>query len=360
MSQPQQPQFDPTLVATYRQLRMLMINPNTPIEQRVRLVQSGFRMDGYGAFVGDAGIIFDAKGQPSQGALVPPRVHYERMKQLQPVRASAPQGPAAQQALETIQQAVTESRDTKNNTWRGQIVYPFQQHPDRETIYLCFPAIVAGAPGALGGIESHRWPSRLTNTTGFKLFPANVATWLYNTTTPLGQMCIDQNHSSRETGLKKWQVFHMTVMIGSCIFYELPPDPTLNPTQGTRGVLFFSVPQAPGRLLLKAFINQPCSPALTRDGQPTGPTLKQLLKQSLGQRQGDDDVDEKPTLIKTEKRGISALVPLGDDRKMMRIVPVLVRRDNYAYLLVDEATNKAAAVDPFDIPKVRTQAEKEG
>ncbi|KAG8786658.1 Cytoplasmic glyoxalase II [Ceratobasidium sp. 428] len=44
----------------------------------------------------------------------------------------------------------------------------------------------------------------------------------------------------------------------------------------------------------------------------------------------------------------------------MRVVPVPVRSDNYAYLLIDEATKQAAAVDPFDVPKVRAQAEKEG
>lgn len=44
----------------------------------------------------------------------------------------------------------------------------------------------------------------------------------------------------------------------------------------------------------------------------------------------------------------------------MRVVPVPVRSDNYAYLLIDEATKKAAAVDPYDVPKVKAQAEKEG
>ncbi|KAH7341333.1 Metallo-hydrolase/oxidoreductase [Rhizoctonia solani] len=44
----------------------------------------------------------------------------------------------------------------------------------------------------------------------------------------------------------------------------------------------------------------------------------------------------------------------------MRIVTVPVRRDNYAYLLIDELTNKAAAVDPFDVPKVQAQAMEEG
>ncbi|KAI6036843.1 beta-lactamase-like protein [Pisolithus microcarpus] len=44
----------------------------------------------------------------------------------------------------------------------------------------------------------------------------------------------------------------------------------------------------------------------------------------------------------------------------MKIVPVPVREDNYAYLLVDEPTNKAAAVDPYDVPKVQAAANQLG
>ncbi|KAJ7702345.1 hydroxyacylglutathione hydrolase [Mycena rosella] len=33
----------------------------------------------------------------------------------------------------------------------------------------------------------------------------------------------------------------------------------------------------------------------------------------------------------------------------MKIVAVPVRQDNYSYLLIDEATNQAAAVDPYDV-----------
>ncbi|KDQ19494.1 hypothetical protein BOTBODRAFT_28070 [Botryobasidium botryosum FD-172 SS1] len=44
----------------------------------------------------------------------------------------------------------------------------------------------------------------------------------------------------------------------------------------------------------------------------------------------------------------------------MRVVPVPVRSDNYAYLLIDENTNKAAVVDPFDVSKVKAAAVKEG
>jgi len=44
----------------------------------------------------------------------------------------------------------------------------------------------------------------------------------------------------------------------------------------------------------------------------------------------------------------------------MRVVPVPVRDDNYAYLLIDEPSHKAAAVDPYDVPKVTAAAEKLG
>lgn len=44
----------------------------------------------------------------------------------------------------------------------------------------------------------------------------------------------------------------------------------------------------------------------------------------------------------------------------MKVVPVPVRDDNYAYLLIDDASGKAAAVDPYDVPKVKAAAEKAG
>ncbi|CAL1704314.1 unnamed protein product [Somion occarium] len=44
----------------------------------------------------------------------------------------------------------------------------------------------------------------------------------------------------------------------------------------------------------------------------------------------------------------------------MKIIPVPVRSDNYAYLLVDEAAKQAAAIDPYDVPKVRAAALKAG
>ncbi|KAF9228663.1 Metallo-hydrolase/oxidoreductase [Gyrodon lividus] len=44
----------------------------------------------------------------------------------------------------------------------------------------------------------------------------------------------------------------------------------------------------------------------------------------------------------------------------MKVVPIPVRQDNYAYLLIDEPSNKAAAIDPYDVPKVRATAEQLG
>ncbi|KAI9465984.1 Metallo-hydrolase/oxidoreductase [Lactarius psammicola] len=44
----------------------------------------------------------------------------------------------------------------------------------------------------------------------------------------------------------------------------------------------------------------------------------------------------------------------------MRVVPVPVRKDNYAYLLVDDTVNEAAAVDSYTPSKVKAAAEQLG
>jgi hypothetical protein len=44
-------------------------------------------------------------------------------------------------------------------------------------------------------------------------------------------------------------------------------------------------------------------------------------------------------------------------RTTMKVIPVPVRSDNYAYLLVDEESKSAAAVDPYDLPKVVSSAQ---
>ena len=44
----------------------------------------------------------------------------------------------------------------------------------------------------------------------------------------------------------------------------------------------------------------------------------------------------------------------------MKVVPVPVRDDNYAYLLIDDKSNKAAAIDPYDVRKITAAAEHAG
>ena len=44
----------------------------------------------------------------------------------------------------------------------------------------------------------------------------------------------------------------------------------------------------------------------------------------------------------------------------MKVVAVPVRDDNYAYLLIDEPSKKAAAVDPYDVTRVSAAAEGMG
>ncbi|KAK2467047.1 hypothetical protein APHAL10511_001305 [Amanita phalloides] len=42
--------------------------------------------------------------------------------------------------------------------------------------------------------------------------------------------------------------------------------------------------------------------------------------------------------------------------RQMKVVPVPVRQDNYSYLLIDDDTKDAAAVDPYDLPKIQAAA----
>ncbi len=44
----------------------------------------------------------------------------------------------------------------------------------------------------------------------------------------------------------------------------------------------------------------------------------------------------------------------------MKIVPVPVLSDNYAYLLIDERSHEAAAVDPAEADKVLSAAQHHG
>lgn len=57
---------------------------------------------------------------------------------------------------------------------------------------------------------------------------------------------------------------------------------------------------------------------------------------------------------------LPSLVRQSVRRTIMKVVAVPVREDNYSYLLIDEATKKAAAIDPFDVAKVAAAAETHG
>lgn len=71
-------------------------------------------------------------------------------------------------------------------------------------------------------------------------------------------------------------------------------------------------------------------------------------------------------LLTTAKRLPALTQPLrlrpfsSSSRINMKVVPVPVREDNYAYLLIDETTNKAAAVDPYTVSKVKAAADQLG
>ena len=44
----------------------------------------------------------------------------------------------------------------------------------------------------------------------------------------------------------------------------------------------------------------------------------------------------------------------------MRVIPIPVRKDNYSYLVVDDTSNEAAAVDPYTPSKVKEAADQLG
>jgi glyoxylase-like metal-dependent hydrolase (beta-lactamase superfamily II) len=44
----------------------------------------------------------------------------------------------------------------------------------------------------------------------------------------------------------------------------------------------------------------------------------------------------------------------------MRVIPIPVLKDNYSYLIVDDTTNEAAAVDPYSPSKVKEAADQFG
>ena len=44
----------------------------------------------------------------------------------------------------------------------------------------------------------------------------------------------------------------------------------------------------------------------------------------------------------------------------MKIIPIPVLSDNYAYLIIDEATNEAGVVDPSEAKPVAEAVKREG
>ena len=51
---------------------------------------------------------------------------------------------------------------------------------------------------------------------------------------------------------------------------------------------------------------------------------------------------------------------ISRQHRAMKVVPVPVLSNNYAYLLIDESSKKAAAVDPYDVSKVSAAADAYG
>jgi glyoxylase-like metal-dependent hydrolase (beta-lactamase superfamily II) len=51
---------------------------------------------------------------------------------------------------------------------------------------------------------------------------------------------------------------------------------------------------------------------------------------------------------------------ISQARNNMRVIPIPVRKDNYSYLVVDDAANEAAAVDPYTPSKVKEAADQLG
>jgi len=67
----------------------------------------------------------------------------------------------------------------------------------------------------------------------------------------------------------------------------------------------------------------------------------------------------RPIYRIVSRKSISLAAFSTSTKLTMKVVPVPVRSDNYAYLLIDEETKEAAAVDIFDVAKVQAQAELE-
>ena len=62
--------------------------------------------------------------------------------------------------------------------------------------------------------------------------------------------------------------------------------------------------------------------------------------------------------IRSQKLASRRLFSTNKQLKM-KVVPVPVRSDNYAYLLIDDSTKQAAVVDPYDMDAVQAAANNE-
>ena len=85
-----------------------------------------------------------------------------------------------------------------------------------------------------------------------------------------------------------------------------------------------------------------------------GIRVKVTVKHSDGR---DSGTGTAPRMIsfRSSFRHIPRRIPF--QYRSMKVVPVPVRQDNYAYLLIDDSTNKAAAIDPYDVSKVLAAAD---
>src|SRR5882757_6578467 len=62
----------------------------------------------------------------------------------------------------------------------------------------------------------------------------------------------------------------------------------------------------------------------------------------------------------TQRSFHSSAISQAYNKNNMRVIPIPVRKDNYSYLVVDDAANKAAAVDPYTPSKVKEAADELG
>src|SRR5260370_37278683 len=57
---------------------------------------------------------------------------------------------------------------------------------------------------------------------------------------------------------------------------------------------------------------------------------------------------------------LSRSISIPHKRFPMRVIPVPCRSDNYAYIVIDQSSNKAAVLDQYDVTKVVNVAKDAG